>query len=328
MILRKNAVAALVAGVLVTAGAAAYADENPQAYPSRVVKIVMPFSPGGMGDTLARLVANALSKEWQQTVIVDNRPGASGMIGNREVADADPDGYTLLIGISQVVQAPSLYKKLPYDITTDFTPISQLAYANTIFAVAADSPVRSIDDYIRTAREQPGKLSFGSYGAGTSSHIYGEIFNKQNDIKAVHVAYKGAAPLLTDVLGGHISVTFSDLATSLPYVQSGKMKAYAVSGERRAPTVPDVPTFKELGYPTLSLTGWYAMLAPAGMQPEIAQKISQTVARVIKSPEVSDQLLSWGLTPIGSTGQELAEVIRTDLALWDSVIKETGISIE
>lgn len=328
MTTRKSKAAALVTGALMLVGAAAHAGENPQAYPSRVVKIVMPFSPGGMGDTLARLLANALSKEWNQTVIVDNRPGASGMIGNREVASADPDGYTLLIGISQVVQAPSLYKTLPYDITTDFTPISQLAYANTIFAVAANSPVGSIDDYVRTAREQPGKLSFGSYGAGTSSHIYGEIFNRRNDIKAVHVAYKGAAPLLTDVLGGHISVTFSDLATSLPYIQSGKMKAYAVSGERRAPTLPNVPTFKELGYPSLSLTGWYAMLAPAGVQPDIAQKISQTVARVVKSPEISDQLLAWGLTPIGSTGQELTEVIRTDLALWDSVIKETGISIE
>ncbi len=328
MISGKRPALAIAAGALALASVAAHAAEDAQAYPSRLVKIVMPFPPGGMGDTLARLMAKELSNEWKQTVIVDNRPGASGMIGNREVANAAPDGYTLLIGISQTVQAPALYKDIPYDVSKDFTPISKLTHAVSIFAAPANSKIQSLQDYVKLAREEDGKISFGSYGAGTSSHIYGEIFNKRNNINAVHVAYKGAAPLLTDVLGGHVSVTFADLATSLPYIQAGKLNVYAVSGEKRAPTLPDVPTFKELGYPSLAVSGWYGMFGPADMPPDIARKISDTAAKVIQSPEVKKQLISWGLDPVGSSGEEFAAVIKSDLAMWQSIIGETGIKVE
>jgi tripartite-type tricarboxylate transporter receptor subunit TctC len=296
-------------------------------YPAKPVTIVMPFPAGGMGDVLARLLANELTAEWKQSVIVENKPGASGMIGNGYVARASPDGYTLLIAITQVVQAPSLIPNLQYDIVKDFTPLSKLVNARSIFVTSANSDINSLKDYAVLARANPGKYSFGSYGTGTTAHIQGEIFNKRNSIKATHIPYKGSAPLVNDLLGGHVTLSFMDMSTTLPFISSGKLKGHAVSGTTRSPVLPDTPTFKELGYSGFEVSGWYGLFAPAGLPPDIAKKISSTVARIVQSPETKAKLIKLGLEPEGTTGEDFARIIKSDMDVWKGTIKEGDVSI-
>jgi len=288
----------------------------------------MPFSAGGMGDTLARLLATQLSAEWKQPVIVENKPGASGMIGNGLVARAAPDGYTLLVAITQVVQAPSLIAKMPYDISKDFTPISKLVNARSIFATSANSEIKSLKDYSALASANPGKYSFGSYGAGTTAHIQGESFNKRNNVKATHVPYKGSAPLINDMLGGHVTLAFMDMSTALPYIHSGRLKGYAVSGTARSPVLPDVPTFKELGYTGFDVTRWYGLFAPAGVAPDIVKKINNAVVRIVHSPAMKAQLISLGLEPEGSSAEEFARTVQSDIIVWKNIIEEGGVRID
>lgn len=304
------------------------AAQGAASFPGKPVTIVMPFPAGGMGDTLARLLATQLSAEWKQSVVVDNKPGASGMIGNGYVARAAPDGYTLLIAITQVVQAPTLIPNLQYDILKDFTPLSKLVNARSIFVTSADSEIKSLKDYSALASASPGKYSFGSYGVGTTAHIQGEIFNKRNNIRATHIPYKGSAPLITDMLGGHVTLAFMDMSTTLPYLSSGKMKGYAVSGTTRSSVLPDIPTFKELGYSGFEVSGWYGLLGPANMPPDIAKKISTAAARIVQSPEVKAKLVSLGLEPEGSSAEEYARTIESDLVVWRSIIKEGGVKID
>jgi tripartite-type tricarboxylate transporter receptor subunit TctC len=297
-------------------------------YPSKPVTIIMPFPPGGMGDVLARLLANALAEEWKQPVVVENKPGASGMIGNAYVSRATPDGYTLLVAISQTVQAPALYPKLQYDIVKDFTPISKLSGAVSLFAVPSNSEIKSLKDFVTLASRSPGKYTYGTYGAGTSSHIYSEIFNKRNNISTVHVSYKGAAPLLNDMMGGHVALSFSDLSTALPFIQAGKINAFAVTGTKRSPALPNVPTFKELGYSGFDVVGWYGLFGPANMPADLVQKISASTIKVMKSPEMQKKLVTLGQDPIASTPEEFAKDIQSDLATWRSVVAETGIKLD
>jgi tripartite-type tricarboxylate transporter receptor subunit TctC len=304
------------------------AAQSAQSFPTKPVTIVIPFAAGGMGDTLARLLSTQLSAEWKKTVIVENKPGASGMIGNAYVARAKPDGYTLLVAIAQVVQAPALYSKLEYDITKDFTPLSKLADTRAIFATSASSEIKSLKDYATRAASNPGKYSFGSFGAGTTAHILGEIFNKRNNIQATHIPYKGSAPLITDMLGDHVSLAFLDMPTALPYIASGKLKAHAIAGTARSPSLPNVPTFKELGYDGFETNGWYGLLGPAGMSPDITQKIGDTVSRIVRSPEFKAKLVSLGLEPEGTTPEEFRRILQSDLEIWKKIIKEGGVTVE
>jgi tripartite-type tricarboxylate transporter receptor subunit TctC len=297
-------------------------------FPSKAVTIVMPFPAGGMGDTLARLLGAELSAEWKQPVVVENKPGASGMIGNAVVARAAPDGYTLLVAITQVVQAPSLIQKMPYDIVKDFTPISKLANARFIFATSSGSEIKSLKDYVTLASKSPGKYNFGSYGAGTTAHIQGEIFNKQKNIVATHVPYKGAAPLINDMLGGHVALAFLDMSTALPYIQSSRLNVHAVSGTKRSPVLPNVPTFKELGYDSFDTNGWYGLLGPARMSPEIVKKINSSVIRIMHSPAMKKKLADLGLEPEGTSSDEFSKTIASDLTVWKNIINEAGVKLE
>lgn len=297
-------------------------------FPEKAVTIVMPFPAGGMGDILARLMADELGNKWGQPVIVENKPGASGTLGNTHVARSKPDGYTLLIAITQTVQAPSLYDELPYDIVTDFTPISKLVNARSIFATSAEAEITSLQDYINKASVAPNKYSFGSYGVGTTAHILGEIFNKRNNIEAVHVPYKGAAPLVADLLGNHVTLTFMDMSTSLPQLASRKMKGYAVSGTERSAVAPDIPTFQELGHEGFEFNGWYGMFAPVNVPAEIVQKISADVGDIIRIPRVTERLLALGLEPVGSSAEEFAAEIPRDIELWRTIVEEGGVEIK
>ncbi len=297
------------------------------AYPDKVVKIVMPFPPGGAGDVLARIVGNRLNEEWKQTVIVDNRAGASGTIGNAFVAKAPPDGYTLLMTITNVVQAPSLGQVVPYDILKDFVPLTRVANAPSIF-VTNNSAIKSLKDYVALGSSAPDKLTYGTYGAGTTSHIYAELFNKRNKIQGVHVPYKGAAPLLNDMMGGQVDVAFVDLATALPFIQAGKIRAYAVVGDHRSPLLPDVPTFTEQGQPGLEVLGWYGMFAPGGTPPALAEKIRSTIEKVVRSPEGKKAITAMGLEPASGPREDFSRRLLADLVNWRRIIQEGGVKLD
>lgn len=297
------------------------------AYPTKPIKIVMPFPPGGAGDILARIMAEGLSREWQQPVIVENKPGASGMIGNESVAKADPDGYTLLMSITQTVQAPALFKKMPYDITKDFTPLRRVADAVFLF-VTTDPEIDSLKKYVDLAKQSPGKYSYGTYGAGTSAHIYAEMFNNMNGIKAVHIPYKGAAPLLQDMLGGHVTLSFIDMSTALPHVRSGKVRAYGVVSDKRVAVLPEVQTFSEMGYAGMDIVGWYGMFAPAGLSEDIARTIRTTIDKVMTNADVQKKISDTGLFPVTGTPENFSARIALDLKKWKQIIDNAGVKID
>lgn len=298
-----------------------------EAFPSKVVKLIMPFPAGGAGDVLARIVADALSKEWNQQVIVENKAGASGIIGNQQVARSAPDGYNLLMTITYLVQAPSLGVNTPYDVLKDFTPLARVADAPSLFATT-DPELTSVKRYVELASKAPGKYSYGTYGAGTTSHLWAESFNRSQSIQGVHVPYKGAAPLLQDMLGGQLGLSFVDLATSLPFIKDGKMKAHAITGTSRSPLLPNVPTFKELGYEGLELIGWYGMFAPAGMSPELTQKITASIEKVVRQPETRERILKMGLGPASGEREDFKQRILSDMVNWRRVIQKAGVVIE
>lgn len=321
--------AAAAAGLL---AAPAYSQQAPlpadvAAYPDKVVKLIMPFPAGGAGDVLARILAEALSREWKQQVIVENKAGASGIIGNNAVAKSSADGYTLLLTITYLVQAPSLDVKLPYDVLKDFSALSRVADAPSLL-VTTDPQLTSVKRYVELAKAAPGKYSYGTYGAGTTSHIYAELFNRRNGIQGVAVAYKGAAPLLQDMLGGQLGLSFVDLATALPFIKSGKMTAHAIVGTRRSPLLPNVPTFGELGYPGLEVTGWYGAFGPSGMKPELSDKIRASFEKVVRQPDVRQRILNMGLVPAAGASENFQERILSDLVNWRRVIQEGQIRIE
>jgi len=320
------------AAAALLAGAPAYGQKAPvppevAAFPNKVVKLVMPFPAGGAGDILARILADGLTHEWKQQVIVENKAGASGIIGNNQVAKSAPDGYTLLLTITYLVQAPSLGVKLPYDVLKDFTPLTRVADAPSLL-VTTDPEITSVKRYVELASTAPGKYSYGTYGTGTTSHIYAELFNKRNGIQGEAIAYKGAAPLLQDMLGRQLGLSFVDLATSLPYIKAGKMRAHAVVGTKRSPLLPDVPTFTELGYPGLEVVGWYGAFAPAGMPPALADKIRTAIEKVVRQPETRQRILDMGLAPASGAPENFQERILSDLVNWRRVVQQSGISLE
>lgn len=324
-VLIKYFVVILVATLNISTAHLTFAAEP--GYPSKPVKLVMPFPAGGAGDILARIMAEGLSKAWQQPVIVENKPGASGMIGNESVARAAPDGYTLLMAITQTVQAPALIKQLPYDIQKDFTPLRRVADALFLF-VTTDPAITSLNKYVELAKASPGKYSYGTYGAGTSAHIYAEMFNNMNGIKAQHIPYKGAAPLLQDMLGGHVTISFVDMSTALPHVRSGKIQAYAAISEKRLAVLPEVPTFKELGYKGMDLVGWYGIFAPAGLPQPVAQKIRTSIDQVLATQEIQKKIIDIGLFPATGSPEDFGKRIALDLEKWNQIINDARVTID
>ena len=298
------------------------------AYPSKAVRVIVPYPAGGGTDTIGRILAGKLNEAWGQPMVVENRAGASGIIGNELVAKAPPDGHTLLVGITTLVQMPHLQSKLPYDVLRDFTPVSQLALSADLFVVPASSPVNSLKEFVELARKEPGKYNYGSYGTGTSSHVHGEMLSAQARLGLVHVPFKGGAPLLTDLLGGQLTSAFVDVTSARAHVRSGKMKVLAITGERRFKALPDVPTFTELGYRDFEPYGWFALLLPAGVPAEIVQKLGAETARIFRLPDVVQRLEEMGLQALGNTPAEFAAAIRRDLPIWGRVIKDANIKLD
>lgn len=305
-----------------------------QPYPSKPVRIVVPFPPGGTTDIVARLVGVELQKMWGQPVVVENRAGAGGGIGTEAVAKAAADGYTLLMGTvgTQAINLP-LYTqgggKLGYHPLNDFAPITNVAAVPNVMVVPAALPVKSVREFIDYARKNPGKLNMASSGNGTSIHLTGELFKSLTGTFMVHLPYRGSAPALQDLLAGNTQVMFDNLTSSLPHIRSGRLKALAVTSRVRSPALPDVPTMEEAaGLKGFDATAWFGLLAPAGTPREIVDKIQRDVAQILSQPEMRERFAGQGALPVGDTPDQFAAFIRAEIEKWTKVVKFSGAKVD
>lgn len=317
----------LLAGVLTGAPATVTA-QDAKNYPDRMIKVVVPYPAGGATDTLGRMVATRLEGAWKQSVIVDNRPGASGNIGSDQVAKSAPDGYTVLVGITAMIQAPYLYAKMPFDPFKAFQPVALLARSADLFVVPASTPASTLKEFLALVKANPGKYNYGSYGNATSSHIHGEMLKAQSGADLMHVPYKGAAPLVADLLGGQVTSAFVDVASIRGHLGSGKVKVLAVTGAQRFRILPDVPTMTELGYKSFEPYGWFGVFVPAATPKEVVARLSDEVARMVHSPEGTAKIESLGLQAGGEKAEEFARIMKTDSEVWGKVIRESKITLE
>ncbi|GAA4402041.1 Bug family tripartite tricarboxylate transporter substrate binding protein [Quisquiliibacterium transsilvanicum] len=323
--IRFLAATALAAAAVTLPATARAADP---AYPSGPVTIVLPFPTGGITDNIARLLAGELSTAWKQTVVVENRPGASGMIGAGVVARAPKDGHTALFTITTHVQLPSLHTKMPYDSVKDFAPVSLIALSQTVLAVGQGVPVDSVKGLVDKLKTEPGRHPYGSYGTGTTGHIYGELFRRQAGVEMPHVPYKGGAPLVADLLGGHVGIAFVDVGTSMQHLKSGRLKPLGIIGTKRSDIFPTVPTFQELGYKGFEPYGWMGLFLPAGTPNDRVEKLSAEVDRILKRPDIVKKLHELNLQPMGGTPAQFAENLRRDGPIWKEVIELGGVKLD
>ncbi len=323
---RAAATAAVLLCATFAVGSATAASPD---YPSKPIRFVVPAAAGGPTEITTRLLAQKMSETLGQPVIVDARPGAGGNIGAEFVAHAAPDGYTLLmatIGTQSI--NPTLYKKLPFDPDKDFAPISLVVQYPLILVVNPAVPVHSTHELIEYARANPGKLNRASGGSGTSMHLSGELFRSMANIDMPHIPYKGSAPALTDLAGGQVQVMFDSMMTALPMVKAGRLRALAVTGATRSPTVPSIPTIAESGLPGYSAVGWIGAVAPAGTPPEIVQKLYVAIAAALKSPDLRDKLLATAAEPVGSSPAEFSAFMQTESRKWAKAVRESGASAD
>ncbi len=298
-------------------------------YPSKPIRIVVPFPAGGTTDILARAVALKLTETGGQPVVVDNRPGAGGNIGAELVAKSAPDGYTLLMGtVGTHAINPVLYAKIPYDPQRDFAPVILVAGVPNVLVVNPALPVNSVQELIAYGKANPGKLNFASSGSGTSIHLSGELFKSMSGVPMTHVPYKGSAPALTDLLGGQVQLMFDNLPSALPHIKAGKLRALAVTGAQRAPALPDVPTVAEAGLPGFEASSWFGLLAPAGTPKDIIARLHAEVAKWLATPEARNRLAAQGANAVGNSPEEFAQFIATETVKWRRVVKESGAKIE
>jgi tripartite-type tricarboxylate transporter receptor subunit TctC len=327
--LRRFIVQLMLLCGLVWAGWVVAQDRNvANTFPNKPIRMVVPYPAGGGTDIIARAIALQLAQAWGVPVVVDNKPGASGITGNDLVAKAAPDGYTVLIGITAMIQTPALFAKLPYDVLKDFAPVSQLALSADLFVVPKDSPAKTVQEFVTLAKTNAGKYSYGNYGSGTSSHMHGEILKQQAAVDLTAIPYRGGAPLVNDVLGGQLSSAFIDVTSANAHLKSDKIRILAITGVQRHPALPDVPTFSESGFSGLEANGWFSAFLPAGTPKPIIDKLSLEIQRIVKSPDVSNRLASMGLRPVGGTPEELGAVMVRDLPKWTRIVKDAKISIE
>jgi len=313
-----------VLGALLFATLAASAAE--MSYPSRPIRFVVPFPPGGGNDITARTIGTKLTDAWGQQVVIDNRPGAGGVIGAEIAARAAPDGYTLFLGgVGSHAINPAMHKQLPYDPIKDFAPVSLIAIAPLLLVVHPGITATSVKELIALARAKPGQLNFASNGQGGSSHLAGELFKMLGNVDMTHVPYKGFGPSLTGLLSGQVQVMFSSIVPMLPQVKAGKLRALAQTGPKRASAVPDIPTVAEAGLTGYQTASWYGVLVPAKTPAPIVDRLSVEVKRIAELPDVRGRMSAEGADPVGSTPAEFAEHIRGELARWRQVIERAGL---
>lgn len=300
--------------------------QSAAAWPNRTVKLVVPFPPGGATDLVGRLLAGKLAEAWGQPVVVENRAGASGMIGTEQVAKSPPDGYSLVVAITTHIQNPSIFAKVPFDPIKDFEPISQICLSYLVLAVKPEFPANNIREFVAHAKANLGKLNFGSFGTGSSSHIVGERFSRIAGLQMTHVPYKGSGPMVTDLLGGQVDTAWIDVSTATPHLNAGKLKPLVVTGPTRAPMLPNVQTLAENGYSGFEPLGWVGLLAPAGTPKPIIEKISRDIMRIVRLPDVTARLNEQTLVPVGNSPEAFAKVLKDDGATWAQIISGAGIT--
>jgi tripartite-type tricarboxylate transporter receptor subunit TctC len=296
------------------------------AYPTKPVRLIVPFSPGGSTDVTARILAQKLSDAWRQQVVVDNRAGAGGNIGAEAVARAAPDGYTLLLATTGVMSINHrLYRNLPFDALKDFAPVTQIGGLPLILIVHPSLPVRTVKDLVAVAKARPGQLSYASSGVGSATHMTAELFRMMAGVDIVHIPYKGSGQAMADLIGGQVGVAFDQITSSLPQVQSGKLRALAVTSAKRFPSVPDLPSVAEAGIPGYESVSWNGIAAPAATPREIVNRIQQEVARALQAPDIKERFFKDGIEPVGSTPDAFAAHIRSERAKWEKVVERAGI---
>lgn len=298
-------------------------------YPNKTIKIVVPFAVGGIADTFARVIGQKLSDAWGQPVVVENKTGAGGNIGADLVAKAAPDGYTLLLSnIGTHAVNVHLMKSMPFDPVKDFVPIAHVLDAEGLMVVHPDVKAKTVGEVIALAKAAPGKLTYGSGGTGTTSHLAGEMFKSAAGVNIVHVPYKGNAPAITDLVGGQTTMAFATMPTVMPMVKAGRLRAIAVIGPSRAAALPDVPTVAESGLPGFAVSNWIGLFAPAGTSPEIVKRVNAEVQKIMQSPEVVKRLESEGAKFVPMTAEQFADFQKAELAKWGKAIREAGIKAE
>ena len=297
-----------------------------QPYPARPVRMIVGFPPGGAADILARILGQRLAHASGQQIVVDNRPGAGSTLGSEITAKAAPDGYTLLMISSSYAASAGLYKT-NYDPVGSFVPVTLVASAPQVLLAHPSLPAKAVGDLIKLAKAGTATLNYGSAGNGSTTHLAGELFTQMTGAKIVHVPYKGGAPALTDLIGGQIQLMFLALPPALPHVKTGKVHAIAVTSEKRAPALPQVPTIAET-VPGYEATNWYGVLAPRATPKSIVEKLNADMVKAVREPDVRRAIENQGAEPVGSTSQEFAEYLRTEIAKWTKVIKQAGVRSE
>jgi tripartite-type tricarboxylate transporter receptor subunit TctC len=299
-----------------------------QTWPNKPIRIIVPYPPGGQTDIITRWLGEKLAPVLGQPVLAENRAGAQGIVGLEAAKNAAPDGYTFVYSnVSNISLNPHMYEKLPYDGQKDFAPITQLGLSVLAMVVPASLGPKTLKEFVAYAKANPGKVSFASFGNGSTSHVYGEMLKGAAGFDMVHVPYKGAGPAVQDILAGHASTGIHDLASVGPHVASGKLVALAVTGPRRWPALPELPTFAEQGY-ALDIAGWNGIMAPAGTPQPILERMSAEINRIIQAPEGREQILKYGLLVTGTSPAEFAEIIRRDTPKWGEVIRKAGIKAQ
>jgi len=311
------------AGLLALATALASA----QAYPTRPIRILVPSTPGGSVDTLARMVSRHLSEKWNQQVVVDNRAGAGGVIAAELAAKASPDGHTLIMGtVASMATNVSLTRNLSYHPTRDFDPVTLVAAQQLMLVVNPSVPAESVADLLRLARAKPGQLTFASAGNGSGGHLSGELFRMLTGIDLVHIPYKGVSPAMLDVVSGQVTMSFASIISGTPQVRSGKLRALAVTGLRRSPAQPETPTMIEAGVKGYESSTWYGLLAPKGTPRPIVMKLHQEVVALLQQPATKERLLAEGAEPVGNTPDQFRAFIDAEIAKWGKIIRAAGLT--
>lgn len=323
---RSWSLGACIGAALLTATAVTHA-AAPEKYPSKPIRFIVPFAPGGGLDITARLIGQKLTEKWGQNVVIDTRPGAATIVGTEIAAHAPADGYTYLLITTTFSINPSLYKKLPYDPDRDFSPVTQLNSQPNIIVVNPSSPIKSVKDLIAAGKAKPGELSFASPGAGSAPHLAGELLKKVAGFDMTHIPYKGIPPAVTDVIGGRVTMLFTTTLSAGPHVKSGKLRALALTSGKRLPAMSDIPTVAE-SLPGYQAEAFQGMVAPAGVPRVIVEQMSAAVSAIVTSPEMTERFALDGAVPVGSNPKVFTAFIKSEMLKWASVIKDAGIKQE
>jgi tripartite-type tricarboxylate transporter receptor subunit TctC len=295
-----------------------------QGYPAKPIRVVVPYAPGGATDLTARLVGQKMQEAMKQNVLVDNRPGAGGVIGTDIVAKAAPDGYTVLIAVPAEIAILPHLQKMPYNVARDLAPVSLAAVTPLILVVHPSLPVRSVKELIAFARARPGQLTYASAGTGGVQHLSGELLKVTMKLDMAHVPYKGAGPVMPDLIGGHVPMFFSGMPPAMPHVKAGKLRALAVTTTRRSPAAPDVPTMAEAGVPGFDISNWFAYFVPSGTPAEVISRLNSEVNRGLKQPDVREKLANVGAETVGTSPEELAKFVRSETEKFARLVKLSG----